>query len=184
MVLSIIWMLSGAVPLSFIASSISSHTPACVQRRYWRNTDDQFPKCSGRSCRAIQNIPSRTRRWADGGRPRLPPVAITNGAKNAHSSSVIILEPTLVSAKASLESRITASGESTLSTRPRDGHPASGTVVYDDHAQHRSHLSNLTAAYNFALRVKALDHLAPSEYIWKTGRFGRNAAASIQSINR
>ena len=60
--------------------------------------------------------------------------------------------------------------------------PASGAVVYDDHAQHRSPLADFTAAYNFAPRVKPLDGLAPSGYISKMGQSGRNAAASIQSI--
>ncbi len=39
--------------------------------------------------RAIQNIPSGIRRWPAGGRPERPPDPTANGAKNAHSSSLI-----------------------------------------------------------------------------------------------
>ena len=43
----------------------------------------------GTPVRAIQNIPSGIRRWSAGGRPERPPDPTTNGAKNAHSSSLI-----------------------------------------------------------------------------------------------
>ena len=81
-------------PPSLKAWSITSHSPLAVQRRNWRCTEFQRPSSSGRSrqgapVRMIQKIASSTRRWSCGGRPRSGPPSITNGAKNAHSSSLI-----------------------------------------------------------------------------------------------
>ena len=80
-------------PPSARASSIRSHSPLAVQRRYCRCTEFQFPSSSGRSrhgapVRAIQNTAFNVRRWSAGGRPRKGPRSITNGSKNAHSSSL------------------------------------------------------------------------------------------------
>ena len=69
--LSITWSACGTAPLSFGASIICSHNPASVQRRNCRSTLDHLSNSSGRSrhgapIRAIQKIPSRTRRWVVG----------------------------------------------------------------------------------------------------------------------
>ena len=80
-------------PPSARASSIKSHNPAVVHRRYCRCTEFQLPSSSGRSrqaapVRAIQNTAFSVRRWSAGGRPRNEPRSITNGSKYAHSSSL------------------------------------------------------------------------------------------------
>jgi hypothetical protein len=80
-------------PPSARASSIRSQSPAAVQRRYCRCTEFQLPSSSGRSrqgapVRAIQKTAFSVRRWSAGGRPRRAPRSITNGSKNAHSSSL------------------------------------------------------------------------------------------------
>src|SRR6185437_13544928 len=92
MVLSIICSASPPPP-SARAASIRSHSSLVVQRRNWRCTEFQLPSSSGRSrqgapVRVIQKIASSVRRWPRGGRPRSGPLSVTNGSKNAHSSSV------------------------------------------------------------------------------------------------
>ena len=77
-------------PPSARASSITSHSPLVVQRRYCLWIEFQLPSSSGKSrqgapVRAIQNTASSVRRWSTGGRPRKAPRSITNGSKNAHS---------------------------------------------------------------------------------------------------
>ena len=80
-------------PPSARAASIRSHSPLAVQRRNWRCTEFQLPNSSGRSrqgapVRVIQKMASNVRPWLRGGRPRSGPVSVTNGSKNAHSSSL------------------------------------------------------------------------------------------------
>jgi hypothetical protein len=109
-------------------SSIRFHRPLAVQRRYCRCTEFQLPSSSGRSrrgapVRAIQRMASGVRRWSRGGRPRKTAVSMTNGAKNAHSSSLKRPRTKVTStAEISFESCYPASRESpsdALSTRPR-----------------------------------------------------------------
>jgi len=78
------------------------HTPLTVQRRVWRWLEFQLANSGGRSrqgapVRAIQRMPSSTRRWLRGGRPRRGPAPISKGAKNDRSSSVSIPRAKLTS---------------------------------------------------------------------------------------
>src|SRR6185437_5613789 len=92
MVLSIICRASPPPP-SARAASIRSQSPLAVQRRNWRCTEFQLPNSSGRSrqgapVRVIQKMASSVRRWSRAGRPCNGPLSVTNGSKNAHSSSL------------------------------------------------------------------------------------------------
>jgi hypothetical protein len=110
-VLSIIWTVSWPSPLSLRASRMTSHILATVQRRNWRQTELRLPNCSCRSrqgtpVRAIQNTPSRIRRWSAGGLPLRAPSRTRKGEKNAHSSSSINPRTKALLPKSSLEQEL------------------------------------------------------------------------------
>jgi hypothetical protein len=96
-----VWSLSGATPAWFSASKMSSHSPARVHRRNWRRpttTCRTLPVISrqGAPVRAIQKMPSRTRRRLVGLRPFGRRTVRMRPSKKAHSSSDIRLRAKLV----------------------------------------------------------------------------------------
>ena len=72
-----------------------SQTPDSHQRRNCFHTEFHLPNAAGKSrhgapVRQIQSMPSSLCRWFKGGRPPRDEAVIRNGAKIAHSSSVMV----------------------------------------------------------------------------------------------
>ena len=115
MVLSIICRVSASPPPSARACNSKSYTLGVVQRRNCRHKEFQLPNSSGRSrhgapVRAIQNMPSNTRRWSAAGRrpPTLSP-GMARKAPTPHPLSDHEPSPTS-DPEVSLESHHLASG--------------------------------------------------------------------------
>jgi hypothetical protein len=92
-VLSIIWIVRSPAPLATSASRIASNIPASRHRANLRQTVFHLPKRSDRSrhgepVRAIQKIPSRTRRLSIEGQHARPRSDGRNGASSAQARVV------------------------------------------------------------------------------------------------
>jgi hypothetical protein len=91
-VLSIIWPARSPAPLATSASRIASNIPASHHRANLHQTVFHLPKRSGRSrhgepVRAIQKIPSRTRRLSIEGRQARQRIGGRTGASSTHVAS-------------------------------------------------------------------------------------------------